>query len=187
MKKLTFFIIAAFYLLLNAQTQQASIEERMFGVQAGFFGIWGNYEKKLSNTTTLKTEIGLDYGLWLEANEYLGYFFAPALIVEPRYYYSLQKRQAKSKRIDGNSSNYISLFLRHHPDWFVISNYNLGSVVPDLSVIPTWGIHRRIGKNFNFDTSVGLGYRFYFINNNEVSSNYGELDFNITLRIGYEF
>lgn len=187
MKKLTLIILATFYLILHLQCQQASTEEKIFGIQSGLFGIWGNYEKKLLNTTTLKIEIGFDYGLWLESNDYLGYFLVPALIAEPRWYYSLHNRQAKSKRIDGNSSNYLSLFLRHHPDWFVISNYKLGEVVPDLSIIPTWGIHRRLGKSLNFETSVGLGYRFYFINNQSVSSNYGEMDFNLTLRIGYEF
>ena len=172
------FIIVPFFV----QAQNASVENKLFGFQTGLFGIWGHYEKKVQNNISLRSEIGFDNGVWQNADNSVGFFLVPALIAEPRYYYNLDKRIEKSKRISSNSANYLSLFLRYHPDWFVISNKSTGSVIPDFSIIPTWGLRRSIGQRFNFETSLGLGYRFYFD-----SDNSNELDLNLTVRLGYNF
>ncbi len=42
----------------------------------------------------------------------------PVITAEPRWYYNLNKRVSKSKNIEGNSGNFISLKTSYHPDWF---------------------------------------------------------------------
>jgi len=175
---LILFIIIPFF----AQAQNASVENKLFGLQTGLFGIWGHYEKKVQNKVSLRSEIGFDNGFWQNSNRRIGFFLVPALIAEPRFYYNLDKRIEKFKNISSNSANCLSLFLRYHPDWFVISNKPTGSVIPDFSIIPTWGLRRSIGQRFNFETSLGIGYRFYFD-----SGNSKELDMNLTVRIEYNF
>jgi hypothetical protein len=68
----------------------------------------------------------------------------PVITAEPRWYYNLNKRVNKSKRIDGNNGNFISLKTSYHPDWFVISNYDNINIISDISLVPTWGIRRNI-------------------------------------------
>lgn len=175
---LILFIIVPFFV----QAQNASVEKRLFGLQAGLFGIWGHYEKKVQNKISLRSEIGFDNGIWQNTDNSVGFFLVPALIAEPRFYYNLDKRIEKTKRTSSNSANYLSLFLRYHPDWFVISNKPTGTVIPDFSIIPTWGLRRGIGQSFNFETALGMGYRFYSDSNNSK-----ELDVNFTVRFGYTF
>ena len=184
--KLTLFILMLCALGSAYSQSTLSVEESIISLQAGLFGGWISYEKQLKPTTTLKAEIGLDNGVWSNGSN-TGFYFVPAFIAEPRWYYGLKKRIAKEKDVSGNSANYLSLFLRHHPDWFILSNENIGRVTPDLSIIPTWGIHRKLSSHFSFETSVGIGYRLYFVENTTSSSNYGEMDFNLTVRIGYDF
>ncbi|MGG5485400.1 hypothetical protein [Gaetbulibacter sp. PBL-D1] len=56
---LTFFTIS-----LSTQSQTTSVEKSTFGVQTGFLGIWVHNESRLSNSIALRSEIGLDAGIW---------------------------------------------------------------------------------------------------------------------------
>lgn len=178
-------------ILLNvsciAFAQQPSIEQKVYGIQAGFFGIWGHCEYKLHDKIAIRGELGFDNGVGQTYNGNAGYYLVPSIALEPKWYYNLEKRQAKSKRIDGNSGNYFSLFLRYHPDWFVISNVNTGNVIPDISIIPTWGIRRKMGNHISFETAIGFGYRYTFTKRYGYSTNTLERDMNFTLRFGYIF
>jgi hypothetical protein len=111
----------------------------------------------------------------------------PIITVEPRWYYNLNKREPKSKRIDGNSGNFISLKTSYHPDWFVISNYDDVNIISDISVIPTWGIRRNIAKQFNYETGIGIGYRYIFAKQAGYLENESDVTINLHLRIGYKF
>jgi hypothetical protein len=145
-------------------------------------------ETKLSNAMVLRSEIGLDSGIWGgDFYNGTGFLMTPVLSLEPKLYYNLNKRVSKSKRIDGNSGNFISLKTSYHPDWFVISNKDNISVISDISVIPTWGIRRNIGNHFNYETGVGIGYRYIFAKQAGFPKNKSEAAFNLHLRIGYRF
>jgi hypothetical protein len=136
----------------------------------------------------LRSEIGLDSGIWGgDFYNGTGFLMRPVLSLEPKLYYNLNKRVSKSKRIDGNSGNFISLKTSYHPDWFVISNKDNISVISDISVIPTWGIRRNIGNHFNYETGVGIGYRYIFAKQAGFPKNKSEAAFNLHLRIGYRF
>ncbi len=110
----------------------------------------------------------------------------PVITIEPRWYYNLQKRKSKAKRIDGNSGNYLSLQSDFYPTWGMLSTFGHPVINPVLALIPMWGMRRNIGRHFNYELGVGLGYVHYFPD----KYGYGEqnnLVLNLFLRIGYRF
>lgn len=175
-------------LSLIGKSQNESVEKSTYGAQAGVLGIWAHREIKLSNKIALRTEIGMDAGFWggsfYPKN---GYLITPVITLEPRWYYNLDKRIAKSKNISGNSGNFLTLQTSYHPNWFVISNYDNVEVADQISIIPTWGIKRNIGSHFTYETGIGLGFRYIFAKSVGYLSNEGEAAMNLHLRIGYRF
>lgn len=187
MKK-TAILILLVIIAHSLKSQDASVEKSIYGVQTGFLGIWLHNESRLTNTITLRSEIGFDSGLWGGTYyDYTGFVMTPVLTVEPRFYYNLKNRQVKGRRISNNSGNFISLKTSYHPDWFVISNYDYIRIISDISFIPTWGIKRNIGKKFNFETGFGLGYRYIFAKSAGYLEDESELAVNLHLRLGYTF
>ena len=175
-------------IILVAKSQNASIEQSTYGVQTGFLGIWAHNETKLSNSIAFRTEIGFDSGIWGgDFYDKTGFLMTPVITAEPRWYYNLNKRESKSKRIDGNTGNFLSLKTSYHPDWFVISNSENISVISDISIIPTWGIRRNVGKHFVYETGIGIGYRYIFAKQAGFLENESETTANLHLRIGYRF
>ena len=177
------FIIIAFF----GKAQETSVGKSIYGIQIGTFGVFGQNELKLSNSIALRSEIGFDSGFWGGSYQTTGFVMTPVLTLEPRFYYNLKKRNSKSKRIDNNSGNFLSIKTSYHPDWFVISNYDGISIVPDISIVPTWGIRRNIGKHFNYEFGFGIGYRYIFAKRAGYLENEGETTVNLHLRIGYSF
>src|SRR5690606_7369286 len=187
MKKL-FLTLTFFGIIFTAKSQTTSVEKSTFGIQTGFLGIWVHNESKLSNQIALRSELGFDSGIWGgDFYDKTGFLLTPVITLEPRWYYNLNKRESKSKRVDGNSGNFISLKTSYHPDWFEISNYDNISIVSDISIIPTWGIRRNIGKHFNYETGIGIGYRYIFAKQAGYLENESEAAINLHLRIGYKF
>lgn len=173
-----------------SKSQNTSVEKSTFGLQTGVLGIWAYNEVKLSNTIALRTELGFDFGIW-ETTFYDDYdspfLLAPVIVVEPRFYYNLKKRSESSKRIDGNSGNFIALKMGYHPDWFVLFNSDNAPIVSDFSIIPTWGIRRNIGKHFNFEAGLGAGFSYTFAKRAGYLKNKSEMELNMHFRIGYRF
>jgi hypothetical protein len=181
--------LALFSLALVAKAQDASVEKSTTGIQVGFLGIWAHNEARLTNKLTLRTEFGFDTGIvGGSLHNGTSVIMTPMLIVEPKFYYNLDKRSLKSKDITGNSGNFFSLRTLYYPDWFVISNNDNISVLNQVSVIPSWGMRRNIGgSRFNYETGIGLGYRHVFAKSAGYSENTGEAAFDLRLRIGYRF
>lgn len=180
--------LTLFFLSISVKSQNSSVEKSTLGIQTGFLGIWLHSENKLTNQIVLRSEIGFDSGIWGgEFYEKTGFLVTPVLTAEPKWYYNLTKRQNKSKRIDGNSGNFISLKTSYHPDWFVISNYDDIKIISDISFIPTWGIRRNIGNHFNYESGIGIGYRYIFAKQAGYLENESDLALNLHLRIGYKF
>lgn len=186
------FFLCTFNTTAQNQPQTASVENSLFGVQTGFLGIWVHNETKLSNSIVLRSEIGLDAGIFGNSysNEHadIDYVFAPVLTVEPRWYYNLEKRLSKGKSIDNNNGNFWGLRISFNPDLFVISNIDEVSVPNQLFIIPKWGIKRGIGKHFTYEVGIGAGYHHLFKNNYQrVSNDDVEIAVDLHLRIGYTF
>ncbi len=170
------------------KSQNISVEQSVYGVQTGFLGLWLHNETRLSSLVALRSEIGFDSGIWGGTYyDKTGFLLTPVIVLEPKWYYNLGKREKKSKRIDGNSGNFLSLKTAYHPDWFVISNYDNIKIISDLSIIPTWGIRRNLGKHFNYETGIGIGYRYIFAKQAGYFENDSDIALNLHLRIGYRF
>lgn len=136
-----------------AKSQNASVEQSTFGIQTGVLGIWIHNEAKLANQIALRSEIGFDSGFFGGSSyNRTGFLMVPVITVEPRWYYNLNKRVAKSRNIAGNSGNYLSIQTNYNPDWFIITNEDNLSLVNQASVIPTWGIRRSLGNHFTYET-----------------------------------
>lgn len=167
-----------------AFAQEAAVTTNPIEIQTGFFGIWLNKEYKLSDQIALRTEVGLDADIWKRHS--VGFALVPVFTAEPRWYYNLKRRSQKGKKTTDNYGNFLSLKSSFHPDLFVISNYS-DAIVPNLSIVPTWGIRRPISESFSFEAGIGMGYIFRFFKTIGFSSNEGELAANIHLRFGYRF
>ncbi|SEM17849.1 hypothetical protein SAMN04487910_4335 [Aquimarina amphilecti] len=174
---------------LTEQVQKPSVEKSIFGIQTGFAGLWVYNEFKLSRQVALRTEFGLEAYDNDDFYPDAGFLLATVISLEPRWYYNLKKRKNKSKRIDNNSGNFFALKTSFHSDDLLIKFGNDSDVkiVNDLSIIPTWGIRRNIGKYFNYETGVGVGYIHYFSENSGFEKDEGEVAINLHLRIGYQF
>ncbi|RZK09618.1 MAG: hypothetical protein EOO46_13300 [Flavobacterium sp.] len=183
-----FLISIVCLLALSVKGQNASVERSIFNIQAGTFGIWINNEAKLSNHIALKSELGLDAGIFGGSlYEKTGFLLTPVITLEPRWYYNINKRNSHSKNISGNSANFLSLKTSYNPDWFIISNADNLKVVNQISMIPTWGIRRVIGKHFNYEAGFGIGYRYIFAKSAGYLQDESEVAVNVHLRIGYKF
>ncbi len=164
------FLIMSSYFGFSQNAKEVSVEKSVFGIQIGPIGVWAYNELKLSNQFALRSEIGLA-GVNTANIE-------PLLALEPRWYYNLNKRSDKNKRIDGNSGNYISF--RTNYRFFDISNADKEQSY--LSLTPTWGIRRNIGNHFNYEAGIGIGLGFF--NDNESEIGYTSY---FNLKIGYRF
>jgi len=173
---------------LISQSQNINVEKSIYEIQTGIFGIWFHNETRLSEEIALRSEVGLDSGIF--GGSYydgVGFLMIPVIALEPRWYYNLNRRYSKSRNTSGNSGNFISLKTSYNPNWFIISNYNNLTMVNQISIIPTWGIKRKIGRYFTYETGTGIGYRYSFSNNKTFLKNKGVASLNLHLRIGYVF
>ena len=185
MKKLFVFSLI-FFSITATFAQEASVSTNNPEIQIGFLGVWLNKEYSLSRKIALRAEIGLDMQVWGNLNYRSSYVFLPVFTAEPRWFYNLDKRSKRGKNTNGNFGNFLSLKTSLHPDLFVISQYD-DSIIPDLSIIPTWGIRRPISTNFIFETGIGFGYIHYFYKSQGYSYDEGNLAVNLHLRFGYRF
>ena len=183
---------------LNANCQTVGVEKTFFSIQTGLAGIWINNETRLSNSIALRSEIGIEHDFFVgDQYDGAGFILQPVLTLEPRYYYNLEKRNSRGKKTSKNSGNYLSLKTSYHPDWFVLNLDENITKTADLSIIPTWGIKRKIGSNFTYETGLGLGYRIVYLKPNyyngssqnvdDVSTNRNQYTPYLHLRIGYTF
>lgn len=168
-------------LSIVVKSQDASVEKSTFGVQVGFLGAWAHNELKLSNSLVLRTEVGIGNDLFGVISSKLYYQFSPTFTLEPRWYYNINKRQEKSKKIAGNTANFLSLKASYTADWFALSHTEGELIQNKVFFIPTWGIRRVVGSHLTLEAGAGLGYQYLFTNKN------GSAALGLHLRVGYKF
>lgn len=161
-----------------------SVEKSITGVQAGFLGISVYNESRFANDIALRSSANLNAGFWFGDEIESGFILAPELSLEPKYYYNLERRARKGKSTARNSGNYISLDVKYFPDWFVISSEKDLNVLSSIGIVPTYGIRREFGSNFNYEFKVGFGYGFLL--DSAYSSSASPLG-NLSFKIGYDF
>ncbi|NRD19699.1 hypothetical protein HNV08_06535 [Winogradskyella eckloniae] len=164
MRKIIIALICTTSFLMSS-AQNTSVEKSIYGIQTGLLGVWAHNELKLTNAIALRSEIGFDAGAFSESfNEDTEFLFVliPALTIEPRWYYNLNKRESKSYRTDGNSGNFIAIKTTYHIDMVIGSVPNHLNFISDISIVPTWGIRRNLGQHFNYEAGLGIGYGHLF-------------------------
>ncbi|HSI68926.1 MAG TPA: hypothetical protein VK941_01750 [Gillisia sp.] len=183
------FIYLSFLLLpFLAKSQTTGVESSIYGMQTGFLGAWVYNELRLSNEIALRTEVGLDAGIFKNSfRNRVGFVLIPVINLEPRWYYNLNRRTDKSKMTANNTGNFLSLKGSFNPNLFAISDREVGNVIPSLALIPTWGIRRHIGSHFNYETGIGFGYQHIFAKSVGYLEDRGEFAINLHLRLGYSF
>ncbi len=180
-KQFTLFLLVTITFFGFSQEQQkASVEKSIFGIQTGFLGVWAHNECKLSNEISLRTEVGLDMGFIDSSYETI---YIPSIRLEPRWYYNLDKRIRKGRKISNNSGNFLALNMIYNPDWFLIPNKDNVNVISTLAFVPKWGIKRTVGKYFTYETGIGIG-GFVALEDYNTDSN---IALDLHLRIGYTF
>ncbi|MFD2909690.1 hypothetical protein ACFSX9_13210 [Flavobacterium ardleyense] len=163
-----------------------SVEKSIFGIQTGLLGIWIHNEYGLSNQIVLRSELGLDSGFFASSDEFT-FLMTPVLTLESRWYYNLEKRNAKNKNIKNNSGNFLALKTSYNPDLFTISNAENVRVINQISIIPKWAIKRTYFDHLTFETGVGIGQVFYLGKSSQYLAKKSETVLDLHLRIGYTF
>jgi len=182
MKKIIFAIIL--YALYNsAFAQEIKVEKNIFGIQTGVLGLWGYNELRLKNNLVLRSEIGIQNEVIFNGAFQKWIYLRPVMSLEPRWYYNIEKRETLEKNTLYNSANFLSLKIKFTPDWFVLSSNGAVAPVNSFSFIPTWGIRRNLGQKINYETGIGVGYKYYISN----PSYNSDIALNIHLRIGMDF
>ena len=89
-------------------------------------------------------------------------YFDPAVTLQYRYYYNINRRLNAEKRIDMNSLNYVGAVWET-----VFSKQNIGQrnydelkARPINKVGVVWGFQRNYKSRFSLDVNVGPGYLF---------------------------
>lgn len=181
MKKIIFILLFTNF-SFSQNNPKASVEKSIFGIQTGFLGVWVQNESRLSNLISLRSEIGLDFGYSKNGFGETSVFI-PSVRLEPRWYYNLEKRLKKGRKISNNSGNFLAMNINYNPDWFYISNQDNLIIISTLAFIPKWGIKRTAGNHFTYEAGFGIG-KFIVLNNYDVTDN---VAVDLHLRVGYTF
>lgn len=193
-----FFLALLFSGKMLAQDSIPSVEKSVKGIQVGDSGLIFNYEFKLANQISLRTEAGLTLTFftykdnpWTISDEGSTYVVAvPAFTIEPRWYYNLERRIRKGKDIIRNRANYVSVMAHYSGGWGAINPNEKIDEVPDfIAVVPTWGMRRTLDKHFNYELGGGLGY-IYTSKYNDFGFTHkseGELLLHVRARFGFDF
>lgn len=168
---------------------QDKLEQSFTSLEVGLFGISLSNESRLSQGFTLKSSFNLGLAFWKNnsTNE-VKPSLVPVLTIMPKYYYNLNRRMARNKRIKYNSANYFALEFNYRPSWFVISNIdgNL-RMEENFSIIPKYGFRRNINNSkFNYELNFGLGYINYMNYYNKKEDNH-EIFPGLEFKLAYTF
>jgi hypothetical protein len=190
--KLVYFL---FLTTILAYSQNATVEKNLFGVQIGFPNLISfQFETRLARTITLHNEAGLSYFASTSNSKTSGIEdknisgIAPFINIEPRWYYSLDRRFKKGKKILNNSANFISLNTVYLSSKTPINqNYEEATVYSAILVMPTFGIRRAFAKQFFYEFSYGIGFQYNFFKDNDCNCEHSRFADSIKLGLGYNF
>ncbi|AWG21311.1 hypothetical protein FFWV33_07090 [Flavobacterium faecale] len=192
MRKITFGLL----LLLcgiAASAQEISVEEKMYGVELGIVKADVFYEFKLDRKWVLRTELAAELGSYSyfdwDGGITDGTIIPVSVVVEPRFYYGIDRRNRLGRNIAHNSSNFFSLKTSFSANRIPLYKTEDNSrIANNILAIPTFGIRRSFAKNFSYEFAFGLGLK-YNIYSKSQSCNCDHLNnyADIQAKIGYNF
>ena len=139
-----------------AIAQNTSVEKSQFKVVFLTPGL--ESEIGITSQTTLSLELTAGI-LYTNSFNNKDLSFYPTLESQYRFYYNLEKRARKGKRVAYNSGNYIALFGRIQTGKALIGKTDF---LHDYTFLigPTWGFQRTYKKGFNLAVDLGVVYGF---------------------------
>jgi hypothetical protein len=157
--------ICPFFLILisaNCFSQEKTINDIRDITKAAFLDPGISYEKRIGKLQSLYGQAFLSTSAYIGYSDALGNTseinFYPALALQYRYYYNWAKRNAKGKRTEMNSLNYISAITETA---FYKENVTGQNDLRNLNTLGiAWGLQRNYPKRFSLDLNFGLGYAF---------------------------
>lgn len=90
----------------------------------------------------------------------LDYILTTIFSLEPRYYYNVERRISKNKKIINNSANFFALNLVLIPDIGTTTNRDGLGVDKSFALIPKYGFRRMLTDRLNFHFAIGIGYQW---------------------------
>lgn len=177
----------------SQETEKPSVDKSMFGANFGLLSIGFQHEARLARKLALHSEVG--FNMLVYTIDYIGsddsetgYLTAPFVQLEPRFYYSLDRRARKNRNTTHNSANFISLKTIYYANDLEISN-SIASykVARAIDIVPSYGLRRTFAKNFNYEFSFGVGYRQNILGSTGCNCDRSEVTVDAQARIGYTF
>ncbi|WP_366185015.1 hypothetical protein [Flavobacterium ovatum] len=105
--------LTLFFMGSCANAREVTVVKEMYGVELGIVKADVFYEFKLDRKLALRTELGVDYTTYsydrAPDTSVSGKLIPLSLVVEPRFYYGIDRRNRLGRNIENNSSNYFSL------------------------------------------------------------------------------
>ena len=170
---------------LTAAQNNISVEKSLFNIQTGTIGVWINNETRITDKIALRTEMGL----YTEILRGSGFFMAPEITVEPRWYYNIQTRADNNKDITKNSANFFTIKTNFRSSIFEFSSYDddLSRAENSFAIISKWGVKRNISSHFNYELGIGLGYLSFINQKYFTLSDSDGIVVDLHVRIGFNF
>ena len=173
-------VLSLFSILLKAQdttTVEPVTTVSNHSISIDVLSLTYNYEHSLGKSFTVVGRAGFQSAYGYSSQFGARYFVSPAISIEPRYYYNLNRRADKGKRTYNNSANYLAI-----TSWYlfnpIIAHNTTGSSF--ALVAPNWGIRRVYGKSFLFEFNMGVSYSM----GKYVDKHWAPF---LNLRLGYAF
>jgi len=148
----------------------------------------------LDRKITLRTEAGLE--MITSTRDYVDpaikdeitILISPYLLLEPRWYFGLDRRTRLKKNTSNNSSNYLSLRTSYMFNNTPLINSKGFNVVSTIMIVPKFGIRRVFAKHFNYEFSGGVGYQYnIFSKKGGCNCDHSNVAVDLQVRIGYDF
>lgn len=175
------------------EVERVSVEKSLNSIQAGLFSLSFQNEFRIDKKITLRSEIGLATGSseieYPDGKKEKSFLILPFVRVEPRWYYSLDRRRRLNKITSNNSSNYISLLTSFASSRTSLVNTKDFEAAPFISIIPEFGIRRTsTSGHFFTEYSAGYGYKHNFFDKSfTYKASQNEFIFDFQYKIGYIF
>jgi hypothetical protein len=185
-------IITVFGVKAQDTIQKPSVAKSLNSVQLGLLNLSFNNESRLARKIVLHSELGVELGFISKKyndpaiKDESATIVFPYISLEPRWYYSLDRRHKLGRNIGGNSANYIGLQTAYWSGKMLLVNTGNFDLVSSLRIVPKYGMRRSFGKHFNYEFSGGVGYKYNLASDN-CACKKSETDYDIQARIGYNF
>ena len=135
-------------------------------IKASFLSPGVSYEKGIGKFQSVVGRVFLASAFSFSSSSALGtnsnISIDPSLALQYRYYYNNAQREAKGRRTEKNSLNYVSLIAETGFSRNSLSSSYLTEEDrrPVYSIGVAWGLQRNYPKRFSVDLNIGGGYVF---------------------------